>query len=594
MKISCKSLLYLLIATICLFSPLQRELVAQDDAGQTESAQEREHDYTTEPGNVTVDSDGNVHIVFDTPIVIVSSQKPKDKTEDEGFDPFFDSPRGEIGGFDDEDEEGSAPTHSDVEARRRVQYLTGLQRGLSLLQANTAVAESNKHLSLSAEQAQDDQLRDESSASGLDIRTLHERGGSDLASHSSASDMIHNSSLFVQLQQQAQLPLPENRHGLPLFLGLTATSTDVALAAVERASSKEVVAYGYAAFSRRVHELRSMRDLIRHRWIQETLDELIDRAERAQSTAKGRLHLEADSSMARIRVETFDELALLERDLGERLSQHIWQHVEITLDHALTLPDLPHLIDAAYLMIEGVQDIRDGEFLSGALKMAAADYHLWALQEDSSTGVVEASLPLEMALETVVSMMVPMVLSGTVMVRGTTSLLGRGGGGLARKLFDQQHLPAVIRASQALGPDTTKKLVQGVVKGSKYRGDVYRAGSWKIPQGNIAANHRYSAPGRSALYMSGDRQTIAAEMRAHGVKGVIETRSRYVTLDNMLDLNEPSVRELLNIAPEALISEDYSITQIIGELARLHYRGIVVPSARNPDGFNVVLFEALE
>lgn len=64
-----------------------------------------------------------------------------------------------------------------------------------------------------------------------------------------------------------------------------------------------------------------------------------------------------------------------------------------------------------------------------------------------------------------------------------------------------------------------------------------------------------------------------------------------VTLTNMLDVSNPTVRAQLGIKLDDIIGENYDVTHLIGRYAYDNgYNGIIAPSARADGGVNIILF----
>ena len=62
-------------------------------------------------------------------------------------------------------------------------------------------------------------------------------------------------------------------------------------------------------------------------------------------------------------------------------------------------------------------------------------------------------------------------------------------------------------------------------------------------------------------------------------------------LKNALDLRDPDVRKRLNVTLDDITGNDYTKTHKIGNWARDNgFDGILAPSARNPSGYNMVIF----
>ena len=67
--------------------------------------------------------------------------------------------------------------------------------------------------------------------------------------------------------------------------------------------------------------------------------------------------------------------------------------------------------------------------------------------------------------------------------------------------------------------------------------------------------------------------------------------SRDISLDNVLDLTDPSTLRQLNVTTDQITGESYKFTQQIGNMARSNgYDGILAPSARRFGGTNLVIF----
>ena len=134
--------------------------------------------------------------------------------------------------------------------------------------------------------------------------------------------------------------------------------------------------------------------------------------------------------------------------------------------------------------------------------------------------------------------------------------------------------------------------------GIQYEGKVYRLEdpsrvetTFDVHPGNVAANHRYSGPGEGAVYGATSPETALAEVNHYGLADGRVSVSKDVSLQNVLDLTDPSTRQQLNITSESITSDSYSTTQQIGSFARTNgYDGILAPSARNPAGSNLIIF----
>ena len=67
--------------------------------------------------------------------------------------------------------------------------------------------------------------------------------------------------------------------------------------------------------------------------------------------------------------------------------------------------------------------------------------------------------------------------------------------------------------------------------------------------------------------------------------------SQEVSLDNVLDLTNPSIRGQLGVSLDDLTSNDYSITHALGDFSQARYNGLLVPSARESGTSHLVSFD---
>lgn len=115
--------------------------------------------------------------------------------------------------------------------------------------------------------------------------------------------------------------------------------------------------------------------------------------------------------------------------------------------------------------------------------------------------------------------------------------------------------------------------------------------TWDIVGANVAAPHRYSGVGRGAVYGSTSPEALLGEMRHYGMRAADRVIvGTHVRVGNILDLTSPHVRKQLGVRLEDLTSDDYVMTNAIGDFARTRYRGLLVPSARERGTTNLVLF----
>jgi filamentous hemagglutinin len=100
----------------------------------------------------------------------------------------------------------------------------------------------------------------------------------------------------------------------------------------------------------------------------------------------------------------------------------------------------------------------------------------------------------------------------------------------------------------------------GLPKGIAYTGSVHRAvssqhvgGAWDIHAGNIAANHRYSGPGRGALYTGTSTEAVLGELKHYGIDpSKVAWVSQNVSMSNVLDLTSATVRKQLGVSLKQL------------------------------------------
>lgn len=134
--------------------------------------------------------------------------------------------------------------------------------------------------------------------------------------------------------------------------------------------------------------------------------------------------------------------------------------------------------------------------------------------------------------------------------------------------------------------------------GISYKGTVFRGVladrtkmAWDIHAGNVAANHRYSRPGQGALYAGTSREAALAELIHYGLDlTAVAWVSKEFKFENVLDLTSPTIRQRIGVSLESLTGDSYQITQWIGDIARLRYDGLLVPSARQAGATNLVIF----
>jgi len=165
-------------------------------------------------------------------------------------------------------------------------------------------------------------------------------------------------------------------------------------------------------------------------------------------------------------------------------------------------------------------------------------------------------------------------------------------------------------AGRLLGklPQLFRKPAHFLPKGIRYSGKVFRGVSaryidnvWDITAHNIGQSHRYSGMGRGSLYTGVTRQTAIKEITAYRRDiGDYIIKSKHIDIDNILDLTDRRTLKWLGVAEEELIQKtgddaaDYFIPNAIGDFARSRYNGLLVPSAVDAGGNNLVLFRSLQ
>ncbi|MEO0575474.1 MAG: RES family NAD+ phosphorylase, partial [Pseudomonadota bacterium] len=159
---------------------------------------------------------------------------------------------------------------------------------------------------------------------------------------------------------------------------------------------------------------------------------------------------------------------------------------------------------------------------------------------------------------------------------------------------------------------------RGIPEGITYEGTIHRAtnpkyadDAWRIHAGNVSANHRYSSPGRGALYSGTSPEAVLGELRHYNTNlDNVVFLEKQVSVDNVLDLTNPSVRKQLDIDLGDLTrssqdsfdlsrtlgntNNDYFYTHSLGDFAQPRYNGILVPSARESGTSHLILFESLK
>ena len=168
-----------------------------------------------------------------------------------------------------------------------------------------------------------------------------------------------------------------------------------------------------------------------------------------------------------------------------------------------------------------------------------------------------------------------------------------------REQFDRQLIPLglTLYAGGKFVKSTLSKPVIYPADSITFKGEVFRYENyqymdttWTIHEWNIQSSHRYSGSGKGALYSSLDAWTAFKEVKSDlgrwfTVKGA--------KVKGILDLTDPKTRQNLGISLRDITKKGkYDITQGLGDLIRNRgYKGILAPSAQNPGGVNLVLFD---
>ncbi|MFA7293735.1 MAG: DUF637 domain-containing protein, partial [Rhodocyclaceae bacterium] len=172
----------------------------------------------------------------------------------------------------------------------------------------------------------------------------------------------------------------------------------------------------------------------------------------------------------------------------------------------------------------------------------------------------------------------------------------------------------VARNALRVGAAGAEALVGGGVKGvggsstlpsgATFEGTLYRAvgegyDPLLIHPGNIAASHRYTAPGQGGLYFGTGEHVVEAEFVNNGASLAGKQMHSFSnsTVSNLLNLSNPATRDALGVSLGDLTRTGgtqawrYEVTQPLGSWAQQNgYKGIVAPSAQADGGVNVILF----
>ena len=160
--------------------------------------------------------------------------------------------------------------------------------------------------------------------------------------------------------------------------------------------------------------------------------------------------------------------------------------------------------------------------------------------------------------------------------------------------------PGAVITEEAPETLASSSLLKDVAppRGVDFEGTLYRydypervGTTWERHAGNIASEHRYSAPGEGAVYGGTSEATALREVEYYNVEEGRILVEKQVNLENVLDLTDAEVRNQIGVTLEEITAEDYSLTQELGAWAQKQgYEGILAPSARNSGGSNVIVF----
>jgi filamentous hemagglutinin len=97
--------------------------------------------------------------------------------------------------------------------------------------------------------------------------------------------------------------------------------------------------------------------------------------------------------------------------------------------------------------------------------------------------------------------------------------------------------------------------------------------------------------GRGGLYAATSLEGMTGEMSHYGrtLRNAATIGTR-ISVENVLNLTDPAVRNQLGVTLEQLTGSDYTMTHALGDFSRTRYNGILVPSATAPGETNLVLF----
>jgi len=140
----------------------------------------------------------------------------------------------------------------------------------------------------------------------------------------------------------------------------------------------------------------------------------------------------------------------------------------------------------------------------------------------------------------------------------------------------------------------------GLPAGTTFESKVYRAVNPKYidsafgfhAPSNLGFNARYTGVGRGGIYSGTSKEAVLGELAHYGVApSKVAWVSKNISVDNVLDLTNSSVRKQLGITLDQITGDSYKYTQGLGDLLRSRgYNGVLFPSARASGTSNFVEF----
>lgn len=191
------------------------------------------------------------------------------------------------------------------------------------------------------------------------------------------------------------------------------------------------------------------------------------------------------------------------------------------------------------------------------------------------------------------------------------SFIGQGLGNIGQALLNSTGVAGLVDsvAESLLLRDTFgaggEVVANSLPAGVTYEGPLYRA----VPAGgdaldisySVNASGRYTVPGQGGLYFASNAGTVEAEFVNNGSSLVGRDLNAFPdsSVNNLLDLTDPVVRERLGVSLEDLTRTGgtpawrYEVTQPLGKFAQSQgYNGILAPSAQADGGVNLILFSS--